>query len=113
MADDLPDLDTGLPARIAADAAALAPMTLSVARRLPAWADADGIVRPDHRKLARELHTDAATIVGALKQLVRRKHLIAEPSRDGYRFAAVLPRRPPRPRVVPFPRRHDRGFVGR
>ena len=35
MSDDPLNLDTGLPARIAADAAVLAPLTLSVARWLP------------------------------------------------------------------------------
>jgi DNA-binding transcriptional MocR family regulator len=117
MADDPLDFDTGLPPRVAADAAVLAPMALSVARLLPEWPDVNGIMRPDHRAVARELHTDVVTIVGALEQLVRRGHLIVEPregERPGYRFAAApMSRKPSPPRVVPFPRGRDRGFVER
>jgi hypothetical protein len=117
MADDLLDLDTGLPAHVAAAAAVLAPMTLRVARRLPASADAGGIMQPDLRALARELHTDVPAILGALQQLARREHLIAVPTgegeRPGYRFAAARALKRPSARVVPFPRRHDRAFVQR
>jgi hypothetical protein len=141
MSDDPLDLDTGLPARIAADAAALAPLTLSVARRLPASADTDGVMRPDHKALARELGVDVAAIKDALEQLRRRGHLIVEPDRDlrtkrksggqldlfakaakrprdlvGYRFGpepSSTPARRRAPLVVPFPRRHDHGFVER
>ena len=153
MSDDPLDLDTGLPGRIAADAAALAPLTLSVARRLPASADTDGVIRSDLAKLARELGVDVAAIKDALEQLRRRGHLIAEPGRDlsmrikrkststvpgdagqldlfanavpatrprdlvGYRFAPEPSSAPARkragPQIVPFPRRHDDGFVER
>jgi DNA-binding transcriptional MocR family regulator len=142
MNDDPLDLDTELPARIAADAAALAPLTLSVARRLPASADTDGVMRPDHQALARELGVDVAAIKDALEQLQRRGHLIVvEPDRDlrtrrksggqldlfakavkrprdlvGYRFApepSSTPARRRAPLVVPFPRRHNHGFVER
>ena len=71
MSDDPLDLDTGLPARIAADAAALAPLTLSVARRLLASADTLGVIRPDHGALASALGADVAGIVSALDQLAR------------------------------------------
>jgi hypothetical protein len=84
MSDDPLDLDTGLPARIAADAAALAPFTLSVARRLPASADTDGVMRPDFAKLARELGVDVAAIKDALDQLRRRGHLIVETQAQEY-----------------------------
>jgi len=50
MSDDPLDLDTGLPARIATDAAVLAPLTLSVARRLLASADTDGVCGPITRR---------------------------------------------------------------
>jgi DNA-binding transcriptional MocR family regulator len=152
MSDDPLDLDTGLPARIAADAAVLAPLTLSVARRLPASADTDGVMRPDHQALARELGVDVAAIKDALEQLRRRGHLTAEPGRDlrmrikrkstsavpgdagqldlfanavpatrprdlvGYRFApepSSTRACRARPQIVPFPRRHDHGFVER
>jgi Family of unknown function (DUF6074) len=145
MSDDPLDLDTGLPARIAADAAALAPFTLSVARRLPASADTDGVMRPDFAKLARELGVDVAAIKDALDQLRRRGHLIVEHKRKstatvpgdagqldlfanavpatrlhdlvGYRFASEPSSAPARkragPPIVPFPRRHDHGFVER
>jgi DNA-binding transcriptional MocR family regulator len=141
MSDDPLDLDTGLPPRIAADAAVLAPLTLSAARRLLASADADGVMRPDHPALARELGVDVAAIKDALEQLRRRGHLIVEPGRDlrlrikrtdqldlfakavpappdlvGYRFApepSSTPARRRGPRIVPFPRRHDHGFVER
>jgi len=115
VSDDPLDLDTALPARIAADAAVLAPLTLSIARRLPASADADGVMRPDHRTLARGLGTDIAGIVGALEQLARRGHLVTLAGRDargrvGYRFADA-PQPPAPPRVVPFPRSRDRERV--
>jgi len=149
MSDDPLDLDTGLPARIAADAAVLSPLALSIARRLPTSADADGVMRPDLAKLARALSIDTPTcsampsvaaIKDALKQLVRRGHLIVEPDRMrhkrksrgqidlfaeavpapselvGYRFApdpSSTPARRRAPLVVPFPRRHDHGFVER
>lgn len=76
MSDDPLDLDTGLPAGITADAAVLAPITLSIARRLQASADTDGVMRQDHQALARDLACDVAAIVAALEQLVRREHLI-------------------------------------
>jgi hypothetical protein len=139
LKDDPLDLDTGLPARIAADAAVLAPLTLSVARRLPASADADGVMRPDHRELARELGVGVAAIVAALEQLRRRGHLIVvEPDRmrtkrksrgqldlfakatrprEGYRFgpepSSTPARRRAKPQIVPFSRCHDHGFVER
>jgi hypothetical protein len=140
MSDDPLDLDTGLPARIAADAAVLAPLTLSVARRL--LASADGVMWTDFAKLARELGVDVAAIKDALEQLRRRGHLIVEHKRKststvpsdagqldffakavpaprdfvGYCFGPELSSTPARrrgPRIVPFPRRHDHGFVER
>jgi Family of unknown function (DUF6074) len=113
MSDDPFDLDSGLPARIASDAAVLAPLALSVARRLPASADADGVMRPDHQALARELGVDVAAIVAALEQLVRRGHLIVvDTARAGYRFPgrSLVPK-PPRGAVMPFPRRRARELV--
>src|SRR5438067_7605231 len=116
MSDDPLDLDTGLPARIAADAAVLAPLTLSVARRLPASADTDGVMRPDHQALARDLACDVAAIVAGLEQLVRREHLIVVDTarageRAGYRFVGrLLAPKPPRA-VVPFPRRRQHELV--
>jgi Family of unknown function (DUF6074) len=141
MSDDPLDLDTGLPARIAADAAALAPSTLSVARWLSA--DTDGVMWPDFAKLVRELGVDVPAIKDALEQLRRRGHLIVEHKRKstftapgdagqldlfanavpatrplvGYRFAPEPSSAPARkragPQIVPFPRRHDHGFVER
>jgi hypothetical protein len=115
MADDPLDLDIGLPAGIAADAATLAPITLSVARRLRASADANGIMRPDYRMLARELDTDVAAIVAALDQLVRRGHLIVGPGsageRTGYRFVGTPPVPKSAHNVVPFPRQQDERLV--
>ncbi|HKA65032.1 MAG TPA: DUF6074 family protein [Methyloceanibacter sp.] len=90
--------------------------TLSVARRLPASADTDGVMRPDHQALVRELGVDVAAIVAALEQLVRREHLIVVDTarageRAGYRFAGrSLAQKPPRA-VVPFPRRRQRDLV--
>jgi hypothetical protein len=114
VSDDPLDLDTGLPARIAADAAVLAPLTLSVARRLSASADADGVMWPDHSALARQLSTDVVGIVSALDQLARRGHLVTAPHRSlhgrvGYRFvAAPAENKLSASRVVPFPRRPGR-----
>jgi Family of unknown function (DUF6074) len=142
MSDDPLDLDAELPARIAADAAVLAPLTLSVARRLPASADTDGVMWTDFAKLARELGVDVAAIKDALEQLRRRGHLIVEHKRKststvpgdarqldlfakavpaprdlvGHRFApepSSTPARRRGSRIVPFPRRHDHGFVER
>jgi uncharacterized protein DUF6074 len=117
VSDDPLDLDTGLPARIAADAAVLAPLTLSVARRLSASADADGVMWPDHSALARQLSTDVVGIVSALDQLARRGHLVTAPHRSlhgrvGYRFvAAPADNKLSASRVVPFPRRYARERV--
>jgi hypothetical protein len=134
--DDPFDLDSGLPARIAADAAVLSPVALAVVRRL--LANADGVMRPDPAKLAHRLGVDVAAIRDALEQLVRRGHLIVETDRElrtkrkrggqldlfaktarprvGYRFGPEPSSTPARrrvPLVVPFPRRHDHGFVER
>jgi len=136
MSDDPLDLDTGLPARIAADAAVLSPTALSVARWLRA--STDGVMWIDLAKVARELGVDVAAIKEALEQLQRRGHLIVEHrckstlpgdarqldlfakaarrARVGYRFGpepSLMPARRRAPLVVPFPRRHDHGFVKR
>jgi hypothetical protein len=114
-ADDPLDLDTGLPARVAADAAVLSPVALALARRMSASADAGAIMGPDHKALAREIGVDVAAIVEALGQLVRRGHLVVlcgDDGRPGYRLAGA-PANKPAPHLVPFPRRRDHALVMR
>jgi hypothetical protein len=113
MVDPADDLHSGLPPRISADAAALAPMTLSVTRRMPIYADPGGVMWVDHADLARRCRTDAAAICAALEQLARRGHVSVvrgDDLRVGYRFAGA-PVPPNGPVVVPFPRRANRAYI--
>jgi hypothetical protein len=88
-------------------------MTLSVARRMPVYADPAGVMWVDHADLARRCRTDVGAICMAIEQLARGGHVgvvRGENRRVGYRFAGA-PAPPPRPVVVPFPRRADRDYV--
>lgn len=113
MIDPPDDLHSSLPPRVSADAAALAPMTLSVARRMPIYADSAGVMWVDHADLARRCRTDVVAIWVALEQLARRGHVSvvrAADRRVGYRFAGA-PVPPNGPVVVPFPRRANRAYI--
>jgi hypothetical protein len=117
MIDPPDDLHSGLPPRISADAAALAPVTLSVARRMSIYADPAGVMWVDHADLARRCEADVAAICAAFEQLARRSHVsvVRGDGRIGYRFVAESPaeRKKQGPRIIPFPRQHDRAFVER
>jgi hypothetical protein len=113
MVDPPDDLHSDLPPRISADAAALAPMTLSVTRRIPIYADPAGVMWVDHADLARRCRTNVGAICTALEQLARRGHVSvvrANDRRVGYRFAGAPV--PANARVVvPFPRRANHAYI--